>query len=219
MVRRKSQSKTMTIMFIDIVGYTNMSSRISRQKFDEMDDKFEEIALPMFERWNGWVVKKIGDCFMVAFESATDSLHCASELQNKFFEYNQSHPEIPIRIKAAINTGEVLIKKDDVYGETVNAVARLEKEAKPGQIVFSHSTFLSMNKGEIPYVHLGKKRMKGLKFPMDIFRVKAAYEDELKRRKKKKESFFGFIWWIVALLIGGTVGYFGYLYLKSVGLF
>ena len=96
-------------MVIDIVGYTKLSTRISRKQFEDLDDDFNRIALPIFEDYNAWVVKKIGDCFMVVFESATDSLLCAMDIQNAFRKYNDSEPEIPIRIKVAIKIIQNLI--------------------------------------------------------------------------------------------------------------
>lgn len=218
-MEKKTRSKVLTIMLIDIVGYTNLSTKLDRESFNEMDDNFDRIALPIFESYNGWIVKKIGDSFMVAFESSTDSLLCAMELQNGFRDYNETNPKTPIRIKAALNSGEVTIKNNDVYGEPVNAVARLEKEAEPGQIIFSDSVFLSMNKGEIPHIYLGKRKMKGLKYPVSIFRVKTLTDDEIKARRHKKSRFWDNFWIVLILLVIGAAGYFGYLYLKSIGLF
>ena len=204
---KKGKSKILTIMFIDIVGYTNLSTRLDRDKFEKLNEKFDEIALPIMIKHHGWVVKKIGDCFMVGFESSTDSLICAKELQNKFRDYNLTKPEVPIKIKIAVNSGEVLIKDDDVYGEAVNAVARIEKETKPGQIVFSDSVFLSMNKGEIPYIYLGKKKMKGLKYPMGLFRVKSAEEDMIKRRRAKQKDWSKILKWIIFLILLNILGF------------
>lgn len=215
---KNSRSKILTIMMIDIVGYTTLSTKLDRDKFEKLNIKFDEIALPVFAKYHGWVVKKIGDCFMVVFESSTDSLLCGRDLQNNFMDYNQSNPEIPIKIKVAVNSGEVMIKDNDVYGEAVNAVARIEKETKPGQILFSESVFLSMNKGEISHVFLGAKKMKGLKYPLKLFRVKGLGEDKVKRKKQRKRLFGDVFWWFIVVLIICAIGYYGYQFLKSAGI-
>lgn len=177
-MERESRSKIITIMMADIVDYTKWSSTLGREKFDEINEDFDRIALPLFERYAGHIVKKMGDAFIVSFESATDSLHCAIELQNKFWEYNASRAGLPIRIKVAINTGEVIIRHGDVYGETVNVASRIEKLTHPGQICFSESVFLAMNKNEIPHLYLGKKMVKGIKHPIKLFRVKGLHEEK-----------------------------------------
>jgi class 3 adenylate cyclase len=214
----KSRSKVVTIMMIDIVGYTRLTSRLDRDQFELMNEKFDELALPIFSNYHGWVVKKIGDCFLVVFESATDALLCGIDLQNKFHEYNQQKPKVPLSIKVAINNGEVLLKDNDIYGEPVNAVARIEKETKPGQIYFSGAVYLAMNKGEIPHVFVGKKMMKGLKHPVSLFRVKWAGEDKARRRKQALRGLWSAIKWLIALAILGTAGWYAFNYLKTSGL-
>jgi class 3 adenylate cyclase len=188
-----SRSKILTIMMVDIVDYTKLSSSLGREKFDELNENFDRISLPLFEKYAGKVIKKMGDAFIVVFESATDSLHCAIDLQNKFWEYNESRAGTPIKIKIALNTGEVLIREGDIYGESVNIASRVEKITKPGQIFFTHPVFLAMNKNEIPFLYLGRKKVKGIEYLLKIFRVKGVGEE----RKKWKLGGFG---WLTAVI-------------------
>ena len=43
-----------------------------------------------------------------------------------------------------------------------------------------------MNKNEIPFVHIGLKKLKGLKYPIRIFRVKGHYDKIMRVRHRKK---------------------------------
>jgi adenylate cyclase len=174
---KHSRSKILTVMVTDIVDYTKLSSMLGREKFDELNEDFDRISLPLFEKYAGKVIKKMGDSFIVGFESATDSLHCAIDLQNKFWEYNESKAGTPVKIKIAINTGEIMVRNHDIYGETVNVASRVEKLTKPGQIYFTHPVFLAMNKNEIPYVYLGRRLVKGVRHPLKIFKIKGLYEE------------------------------------------
>lgn len=214
----QSRSRVLTIMLIDIVSYTKMSTMLGRESFDELNSNFDKIALPVFARYSGWVIKKIGDCFMVAFDSATDSLHCAIEMQNKFWEFNETKPHVPIRIKVAVNTGEVTIRDNDIYGEPVNTVARIEKETNPGQIVFSNATYLAMNKSEIPHVYFGKRRVKGIARPLELFRVKTLHEDEKKAHKEFGRDVWRIIKIIIWVAVLGTAAVFLYRFLDNQGL-
>lgn len=212
-----SRSKVLTVMLIDIVDYTRMSSRLERERFDELNEVFDRLALPVFDKYGGWVVKKIGDSFLVAFDSATDSLHCAVELQNRFWEYNEDKPDVPIKIKVAVNTGEVIVKGKDIYGEPVTVVSKLEKETVAGQIYFSNSVFLAMNKSEIPYVYVGKRRVKGVDRPVDLFRVKGFGEDAIVRRKRITRNIWATTKLVIFLAILGVGGYYLVSWLISSG--
>ena len=214
-----SRSKVLTIMIVDIVDYTGLSSMLGRERFDEVNEDFDRITLPLFEKYAGQVIKKIGDSFLVVFESATDSLHCAIELQNKFWEYRESRAGVPLKIKVALNTGEVIIRNNDVYGEAVNVVSRVEKATNPGQIYFTQPVFLAMNKNEIPHAYIGAKKFKGVEHPVKLFRVPGLYEET----KRSVGSWFGgFAWGLFKLVfwlaVVGLIGWLAYKLLVMGGL-
>ncbi len=212
-----SRTKILTVMIVDIVGYTKLSGELGRERFDELNDDFDRISLPLFQKYAGQVVKKVGDSFIVVFDSATDSLHCGIELQNRFWEYRESRAGLPIKIKIALNTGEVIIRDHDIYGETVNVVSRVEKLTKPGHIYFTQPVFLAMNKNEIPYEYLGRRRVKGVNHPLKIFRVKELYEE---RRKFGLDlsgaawKLISFVFWLILL---GAMGFAAYKVLVMTG--
>jgi len=178
----KSHSEILTIMLVDIAGYVKTTSRLRRESIDDLHDIFDSITLPIFEKYNGNVIKKIGDSFLATFKSATNALLCGMELQNAFFRYNQQfRPKYPLKIRVIVHTGEVVHRQGDIFGEAVNVAARVESITKPGYIMFTDSVFLSMNKNEIPHVHIGLKKLRGVKYPVRLFRVRR--EKSLLRRQ------------------------------------
>jgi len=181
-------SEILTVMFVDIAGYTKTTTQLSREEFTHLHDVFDNISLPLVEKYAGRVIKKIGDAFLITFKSPTNAVLCGIELENAFEKYNKLSRK-PIHIRVAIHTGEVIIRNDDVYGEAVNTTSRIEGIAQSGHIVFSEAVFSAMNKKEIPYVHLGLKQLKGMKYPIRLFRVKSTY-DEIMRRRRTIASFF-----------------------------
>jgi len=188
MTPAKESSEVLTVMFVDIVGYTKTTAQLSREEFTRLHDTFDNISLPLFERYNGKVIKKIGDAFLITFKSPTNAVLAGIELQNSFDQHNK-HAKRPIKIRVAIHTGEVIVRNDDVFGEAVNTASRIEGVAGAGHIVFSEAVFSAMNKREVPYIHLGMQRLKGMKYPIRLFRVKSQY-DEILRRRKAIGSFF-----------------------------
>lgn len=175
-------SEILTVMFIDIVGYTKTTAQLSREEFAQLHDTFDNISLPIFEKYNGKVIKKIGDAFLITFRSPTNAVLCGADLQNAF-EHHNKHSKRPLRIRVAIHTGEVIVRNNDVFGEAVNTASRIEGVADANQIVFSEAVFSAMNKREVPYIHLGLKKLKGMKYPIRLFRVKSGYDEILRRRR------------------------------------
>ncbi len=180
------QSEILTVMFIDLAGYTQTTARLPRESLSEMHEVFDSISLPIFGRYGGKVVKKIGDAFLSTFKSPTDAVLCGIELQNAFRKHDaERRPPYPLRIRVALHTGEVVLRDGDIYGDAVNIAARIEGIAGPGEIVFSEATFLAMNKNEVPYVYAGKRFLKGVRMPIRVFRVKGHYDRILRRRKQR----------------------------------
>lgn len=215
--KKKITSEILTVMFVDLVGYTKTTGKLNRENISEMHDKFDEIVKPTFQKHNGKILKKMGDAFIVTFKSPTNALLCGIELQNSFEKFNtENQLPYPFRIRVALHTGEVLMKEGDIYGEAVNITARLENLAKPGEIMFSEALYLAMNKNEVPYVHLGRKRLKGIRHPVRLFRVKGYYDRIMQERRKKRrrKSLVRKILLVAfILLLAAALGVYAFFYL------
>ncbi len=211
---KEYRTEILTIMFVDVAGYTRTTTFLDRDRFNKFHDVFDGLSLPIFAKYSGNVVNKIGDAFLVTFRSSTDALLCSIELQNIFLEERKRNRLTP-KIKIAIHAGEVVIRNNNVYGDAVNATSRIEDAAKPGQIIFSETVFSTMNKNEVIYKHLGIKKFKGLRAPIRLFRV-----NSLKRgnsissipnvrphysHKKRVSNFFLFLMVMILLIILGAV--------------
>lgn len=74
----------------------------------------------LIAQYNGWEIKTIGDCFMVAFFSVEKAFDYARTLQS-----NSGHSKIQIR--AGIHIGPMNVEEDDVRGKTVSVADRITK--------------------------------------------------------------------------------------------
>ncbi len=201
MANFETHSEQLTIMMLDLCSYTHISSKLSRHTLHELHDLFDDISIPTIQAHNGNVIKKIGDAFLATFKSPTNALLCAIDMQNKFRDYNKiNHPRYPLNIKIALHSGEVIVRKQDIYGDAVNITSRIEGIAKDGQILFSGSLHAAMNKNEVAFVYLGRRKFKGVKFPVKIFRVKSKHEAEF-LKKRRTIGIIKNIAWLAALLV------------------
>jgi adenylate cyclase len=189
-IMNKEKAETLTIMFIDIVGYTKTTSELKRETLHQLHDIFDSISLSVFKEFSGKVISKIGDAYLTTFKSATDAVLCGIELQKQFRNYNREYkPVKKLNVRVALHNGEVVTRNNNVFGDAVNIASRIEGIAKPGDVVFSETVYYAMNKNEISYLFLGKKKLKGIKRPLKIFRVKKRL-DPVKSRKRKIGKFF-----------------------------
>lgn len=199
---KMDKTKTLTIMFVDLVGYTRRTSVTTRDKFVETFKIYQELIGNVFKDFHGHIVKEIGDAYMVTFESPTNAVLCGVYLQNTISEHNKkAHHSDKLKIKVAINSGEVHVSEKDVYGDPVNVAARLEKAVPPGKIYFTESVFLSMNRNEVSIGFIGPKRFKGISHPIRTYTVLGKYDKVIMKLKKQKRKVTKSIKTIIAIIM------------------
>lgn len=171
----KPHSQNLSIMITDIQGYTNTSVNSSRQEILELIRRHNKLIKPVIEFYEGHIVKTMGDAFLCTFFSATDAVVAAIVIQKIFSEYNRNVKDDSkkLSIRIVVNTGDVTLEEDDIFGDAVNIAARMEGlDCYPGGSVgISESTFLLMNRNEIVTEKIGEKVLKGIPFPVTVYSV------------------------------------------------
>ncbi|MBN1688840.1 MAG: RDD family protein [Candidatus Omnitrophica bacterium] len=166
------KSQNLTIMFTDMKDFSAKTSAQSREATVDMIRRHKELLVPVIEGRGGKLIKSIGDAFLVTFESPTDAVLAGMALQSVLHEFNEKNPTPSrIEVRVAINTGEVSLDEGDVYGEAVNIASRIQGLAEPNEIYFTESTFLSMNKSEVPSAEIGYRILKGIPQKIKIYKV------------------------------------------------
>jgi adenylate cyclase len=166
------KTENLTILFVDIAGFTATTSRQSRAENAHLLQTFDSTLLPLIKRFKGIVVKSIGDALLITFRSPTDAMLCSMALQDAMHEYNLNAPEEKrIHIRVAANLGEVRITKNDIFGEPVNVASRIEGVAPADEIYLSEAVYMAMNKAEVPAQEVGFKELKGIPQAIRIYSI------------------------------------------------
>ena len=192
--RLRKRTRHLAIMLTDIKGYTVRTAMSSREQLDKLLDLHEILIKPEFKKFGGRVVKTIGDAFMVVFDNPTDAVLCGVAIQRKLGKYNEEAKQgEELEVKVAVNVGEVTLKKGDVFGEAVNITSRVESLTEANEIYITNPVYLTMNKGEVPVIEVGKASLKGIEKKMRIYKVDLGNDKlkapPLKKSLKEKERF------------------------------
>jgi class 3 adenylate cyclase len=182
-------SRTLTVVFTDIKGFTERTAKGSRADLLRMLERHESLLLPLVARYGGRVVKTIGDAFMLVFESPTNAVLCGVMMQQTLKESNADQaPDKQIHIRVAIHTGEVEVVGGDLFGETVNIAARIEGLAEADDVWFSEVTLGAMHRSEVPTAEVGEFRLKGIAQMVRIYKVRFDDEESAFRQILAPES-------------------------------
>jgi class 3 adenylate cyclase len=161
-----------TVLFADIVGFTELSGRISPQEVVELLNDVFSMFDHLSQHYGLEKIKTIGDAYMVAaglpnfrpdHAQAIADMALAMQAQTQQF-YHQS-TKIDIRI--GINTGPVVAGvigrqkfSYDLWGDTVNVAARMESTGMPGKIQVTQTTYAKL-KTEYEFEERGLVTIKG----------------------------------------------------------
>ncbi len=134
--------RDVTILFTDMRGSTSLYAQKGDPAGRALVAAHNEMLVPLIERKNGQVVKKLGDGIMALYEEAKEAVESACEIQRKLHEYNGGQgAENEIHVRVGINSGRALVEKDDVFGDVVNTAARLVGECEVDHILISRDTY------------------------------------------------------------------------------
>ncbi len=132
-----SIQKSISILFMDIAGFTSMSERLQPGEVFSFMNTYLSYMEPIIANKGGFIDKYLGDGIMALFpQSADDALRAAILLQQALIDYNHQQlvqKESKILARIGVNTGETILGMlgsqhridGSVIGDAVNAASRI----------------------------------------------------------------------------------------------
>ena len=159
-------------MFTDIVGFTRLGQQNEERALSLLEEH-RRLLRPVFSEYGGREVKTIGDGFLVEFASAVEAVRASVAVQQLLHDRNDSvAPANAISVRIGLHVGDVVHDGDDVYGDAVNVASRIEPLAEPDGVCLSERVFLDVrNKVDCPMGSLGRRELKNVEEPVEIFRL------------------------------------------------
>ena len=165
----KRPEKNLVLLLSDMKGFTERTSRQTREENARMLALHDALLLPVIRGYHGRKVKGLGDALVAAFLSPTDAVLCAMAMQDRLAGWNgRAEPGDRIEIRIALSQGEVRRSRGDLHGEAMQLALEAEARAEAGEVVLTDAVYLSMNKteaatevvGEVPLHGGGRIRLR-----------------------------------------------------------
>ena len=179
-----------TLLFSDISGFTNMSSRMSpREVVDNLNACFDRLC-PIIKDWGGDIDKFIGDAIMAVFEDTPQhdephpmrAVRAAWAMQRALEPFARS--DTPLVMRIGLNAGPIVrgdigskyVRRDyTCIGDTVNRAQRYEAMAPKGGVLMSDALYARIKERVVAEEVTGIQ-LKGIEVPVSAYVLKGFVE-------------------------------------------
>jgi adenylate cyclase len=180
------------LWFADIAGY---SARVVEDEHGALQlvEILQALSRSTVQRYEGRVVKFLGDAVLAEFPSTEMAVRAAAVLSKEYAEQSaktgRAHD-----LRIGVHLGDVAVDADgDLYGDGVNAAARIEAAVDPGQVVVSEDVWRQIRGRQgFCFEQLGNRNLKGVG-SIDLYVVTldeslAATEERSQPGEQRKEK-------------------------------
>jgi len=137
------ERKLAAIMFTDIVGFTKIMGDDETTALSILENQ-QSLINPIVKEHKGTIIKKMGDGFLIEFQSTVEAVECATQMQDSIKSYNTSDDNLEFHIRIGIHLGDIVILGDDILGDGVNIASRIEPLASPDGICITDAVYQSV---------------------------------------------------------------------------
>ena len=186
--RGASERRYVTVLFADLVGFTQLSERLEPEQVTELLDVLFDRLTRVVVSKGGTIDKYIGDCVMALFgapraygDDAERACSAALAMQRAAEEISRAFaPRLgaEVRLRIGIHGGRVIagfiggqgFRSYTVIGDAVNVAQRIESKAAAGGILLSDAT-ASLVAEKFSLERVGAMQMKGRQEPVLVHRL------------------------------------------------
>ncbi|MCD4716099.1 MAG: GAF domain-containing protein [Desulfobacterales bacterium] len=188
MLTQDKEKKDVSVLFLDLEGYTRLSASRSEAEVNELVEKMFSSFVDPIHRSHGDINETAGDGLMIIFKDHDSKTNAINSVKAGFDIFDQNR-EInrhlasdlePINVNIGINSGTALVGMTrfkgslgtrmtfTASGPVTNLAARLASHSKGGDILIGEETKDLIN-GLWPLYDRGLAKLKGIEEPLRIF--------------------------------------------------
>ncbi|MEO8080917.1 MAG: adenylate/guanylate cyclase domain-containing protein [Caldimonas sp.] len=183
------QLKTVTVLFMDVVGSTRLSQSLDPEDIHAVMDSALERLTAVVRSHRGRVLQYAGDSLLAAFgadqaleddaeRAVRAGLEIVGEAPRLAAQFRERYELEHFDLRVGIHTGPVLLgggvdAEGSIRGITVNIAARMEQTAPAGGLRISHESYRHV-RGVFDVVPQEPIEMKGIDAPLRSYLVQRA---------------------------------------------
>jgi class 3 adenylate cyclase len=183
----REERRIVSVVFVDLVGFTSRSERLDPEDVRAILTPYHSTVRDELSSFGGIVEKFVGDAVMAVFgapiahgDDPERAVRAALAVREAVIVLNREQPELELRIRGAVNTGEAVVTLSArpalgeamVAGDVVNTSSRLQQHAPVGEIVVGEETYRA-TRDAIDYEPLEAVAAKGKSEPIAAWRAVA----------------------------------------------
>ncbi len=159
----------LAIVFLDISSYTPLTEVMGDAVAAKIVERLSELVREETARFDGRIVDRVGDGFLLVFPDTRAAIHCALEIERR----TTAEPQFPA-VRGAVHWGDVLYQEGGYIGGSLNIASRVATQATPHQILATDSARSEIGSlAAVRFARLGKRRLKGLAEELELFEVRS----------------------------------------------
>ncbi|MDP6389984.1 MAG: alpha/beta fold hydrolase [Alphaproteobacteria bacterium] len=164
--------KLTAILYADVAGYSRLTGADEVGTHKQLSAGLDLIS-GRIEGAGGRVVHYAGDAVLAEFASVVAAVECAVGIQRQLADDGANIPaDKRLEFRIGVNLGEVIVDRDDIYGDGVNVAARLESLAEPGGICVSGAVVDQVRgKLDVGFEDMGAQQVKNIADPVRAYKV------------------------------------------------
>jgi len=191
-LKQDKERKNVTVLFLDLEGYTRLTTNWSETEVNEIVEKVFSRFVDPIHRSGGEINETAGDGLMIIFKNddarsnAVHAVRAALDIAERSCESVLVGLEVlePIYVNIGINSGSALVGMTrfkgslstrmtyTATGQVTNIAARLSDLAKKGDILIGEET-ARLIEGLWPVFDRGKASLKGIDEPLRVYSLRS----------------------------------------------
>lgn len=143
LVRLAAGDGTVTIMFSDIEGSTDLNHRLGDRGWVQLLEKHDRLLTRAIDAHAGHVIKTQGDGFMVAFAEASEAVGAACDIERALARV-RTGKLAGVKVRIGAHRGSAVHRDGDLFGRNVAFAARVAAQAEGGEVLVSDAVLTAI---------------------------------------------------------------------------